>query len=188
MQGSFDPQPIKPESEAGKSQLRFVDYLGLPEPPNFDITNTRLGLSPPRHLEHTVDSDIIKKTLQEINNINFIHDIYDVELQRTWDLPSVIMSRLGPITGGNQDFFARPSVLPRSSVSLHLEWITGLREIISQWPASLPKPTNFDLKPRTTSKGPNVEDLFALELAVARFYCRTVEDIIGRKATMALYR
>jgi hypothetical protein len=188
MRGSFDPQPIKPDSEAGRSRLRFADYLGLPEPPKFNILNTRLGLGSPRHLEHTVDRDIIKRALQEISDINFLHDVYEVELRRTWDLPSVIMSRLALITSGNQFFFMRPSVLSRFSVSARLEWITGLREIISQWPTSLPKPTNFDLKPRTTSKGSNVEDLFALELAVARFYCLTAEDVIGRKATVPLYK
>jgi hypothetical protein len=150
MRGSFDPQPIKPESKAGRGRLQFADYLRLPEPPKFDIVNTRLGLGPSHHLEHTVDRNIIKTALQEISDLNFLHDVYEVERWCTWDLPSTVVSRLGPIAGGNQNFFARPSVIPCSSVSTRLEWITGLREIINQWLTSLPKPANLDLKLRTT--------------------------------------
>jgi len=50
MRGSFDPLPIKPESEAGKSRLQFTSYLGLSDPLFFNINNTRLGPNPPSHL------------------------------------------------------------------------------------------------------------------------------------------
>ena len=188
MRGSFDPQPIKPDSEAGRSRLRFADYLELPEPPTFDIMNTSLYRGAPHHLDRTIDENTIRTTLQEINDLNFLHDVYEVELRRTWDLPSVIVDRLLPITGENREPFTIPSVLPRSTISARLKWIIGLRSIISQWPTSLPKPANFDMKPRVTSSGPNVQDVFALELAVARFYCRTAEEVLGRKATIPLYK
>ena len=188
MRGSFDPQPIKAESEAGRSRLRFTDYLGLPEAPKFDIASTRLGLAPPRALDLTVDKAAIKMALHEINDLNFLHDVYEVELRRTWDLPSVIVSRLRPIAGDNENFFANPCVIFRGSLTERLRWIVALREIIKDWPTSLQKPPNFNLEPRMTARGSNVEDIFALELAVARFYCHVAEEILGRKATIPRYR
>lgn len=188
MRGSFDPAPIKPESEAGKSRLRFTDYLGLQEPPRFDIMNTRFGLDPPRPLEQTVGRSTVQNTLREINDINFLHDVYEVELKRTWDLPSVIIDRLQHIAGGSRDFFADPSPIPLRSAFERLRWVVALRDIVKGWPTTLPKPRDFDLEPRETEKGPRVDDLLALELAVARRYCRVAEEILGRRPTIPLYR
>jgi hypothetical protein len=188
MRGSFDLAPIKPESEAGKSRLRFADYLGLPATPRFNINSTRFGLNPSHPLDRTVEKTMIRNALHEINDINFLHDVYEVELRRTWDLPSVIVERLQHVAGDNQNFFANPTPLPRSPVSQRLKWVLALKEIVKEWPSSLPKPRDFDLVPRTTAKGPKVEDVLLLELAVARCYCRVAEEILGRRPTIPLYR
>ena len=189
MRGSFDPSPIKPESEAGKSRLQFADYLGLPEPLKFDINNTRIGLNATRHLDETINASSIQMALHEINEINFLHDIYEVELRRTWDLPSVIIGRLRSVTGDNENPFESPSMISRSSVSQRLKWILALREIIKEWPSSFQKPQNFHLEPReTTSAGPRVEDVFALEFAVAKYYAHAAEELLGRKPTIPLYK
>lgn len=188
MRGSFDPAPIKPESEAGKSRLRFADYLGLPEPPKFDIESTNFGLNPLRPLEQTVNGSMVRNALHEINEINFLHDVYEVELRRTWDLPSVIVSRLQHIAGGNKNFFENPSPISRRSGPERFRWILALKDIVNEWPTSLPKPHDFDLEPRMTDKGPRVDDLLVLELAVARYYCHVAEEILGRRPTIPFYR
>ena len=188
MRGSFDLAPIKPESEAGKSRLRFADYLGLSEPLKFDIDNTRFGLGPPGHLDKTVDKTVIRNALHEINEINFLHDIYEVELRRTWDLPSAIINRLERIAGDNKNPFADPSPLSRRTTVERLRWITALRDIVQDWPTSSPKPRGFDLEPRATASGPRVDDLLTLELAVGRYYSHVAEGILGRRPTIPLYR
>jgi hypothetical protein len=188
MRGSFDPAPINAQSEAGKSRLRFADYLGLSPPPKFDINNTRFGLNPAHPLDRTVDECVIRNALHEINHINFLHDVYDVELRRTWDLPSVVVDRLQHIAGSNKDCFANPTPLSLRSGSERLRWIVALREIVKEWPTSLPKPHNFELEPRETPNGPRVEDLLGLELAVGRYYGHVAEEILGRRPTIPLYR
>jgi len=188
MRGSFDPTPIKPESEAGKSRLRFTDYLGLSEPPKYDINNTRLNLNPLRPLDKTVDDFTVRNALHELNEINFLHDIYEVELRRTWDLPSVIVDRLRHVAGDDGAPFANLKPFSRRSVPERLRWIVALRDIVKEWPTSLPKPREFDLEPRTTARGPRVEDLLALELAVARRYLHVTGEILDRRPTIPLYR
>ena len=189
MRGSFDPAPIKPDSEAGKSRLRFADYLGLSEPLKFDVDRTRLGPGPLRPLDKTVDKFTIRRALHELNELNFLHDVYEIELRRTWDLPSVIVDKLRQVAGGSgKDFFVNPSSPSRQSVPERLRWIVALRDIVKEWPTSLPKPSNFDMEPRMSERGPNIEDLFALELAVARFYCCVAEELLVRRPTIPLYR
>lgn len=188
MRGSFDPAPIKPDSEAGRSRLRFADYLGLSEPLKFNIKSTRFNLDPPRPLDETVGKHMVRDALHTINEINFLHDVYEVELRRTWDLPSTIVNRLRDIAGDNGDFFKDPSPISRRSTYERLRWIVALRVIVKEWPASFPKPRDFDREPRVTTKGPKVEDLFALELAVAKYYLHAAEEILGRRPTIPLYR
>ena len=189
MRGTFDTSTIKPESEAGRSRLRFADYLGLLEPLKFDINSTRIGSNPARHLDKTINASLIQTALHDINDINFLHDIYEVELRRTWDLPSVIAGRLSRIAGDNENPFESPSMISRSSVSERLKWIVALREIIKEWPSSFQKPQSFYLEPRETATvGPRVDDLLALEFAVAKYYAHAAEEVLGRRPTIPLYR
>ena len=91
MRRSFDLSPLRPESEARKSRLRFAGYLNLPEPPKFNIDQTFFNCNPPKPLDKTVDVQVIKSMLFKVAQVNFFHDIYEVELKRTWDLPSVVL-------------------------------------------------------------------------------------------------
>lgn len=188
MQESFDPSPIKPGSEAGKSRLRFADYLGLPEPVQFNINSTRVGRNPPQALENTVSDAMVWKVLHEVNEINFLHDVYEVELRRTWELSPVIVGRLRHITGGNESPFEKPPLVPRRTAVERLKWIVALRDIVKEWPSSLPRPKKFDLEPRMSAAGPRVEDLLALELAVANQYYYVAREVLGRKPTIPLYK
>lgn len=188
MEGSFDPSPINPESEGGESRLRFAGYLGLPEPVQFNTNSTRVGPNPPQALENTVSDAMVWKVLHEVNEINFLHDVYEVELRRTWELPPVILSRLRHIAGGNKNPFEKPSLIPRRTAVERLRWIVALRDIVREWPSSIPKPKNFDLKPRMSAAGPRVEDVLALELAVANQYYYVAREILGRKPTIPLYK
>lgn len=189
MRGSFDPAPINPQSEAGKSRLRFAAYLGLPEPPKFDINSTRLQDNVPDALDKTVSTSLIRTALRQVNDINFLYDVFEVELKRTWDLPSVILERLQDIACGSKNCFANPN--PAASpwtVEERANWIFALRNLITCWPSSTPKPPYFDLVPRKTGTRFDVRDVFALELAVARFYCCAAEQILGRRPTIPLYK
>ena len=188
MRGSFDPAPLKPESEAGRSRLRFTAYLGLPEPPRFDIKSTRLRGNPPDTLEATVRVPTVQYTLRQVNDINFFHDVFEVELKRTWDLPSSIIERLQGITGGSSDCFANPKPIVLRSIEERARWIFELRDVITLWPSSVAKPLHFNLVPRETDKGFNPQDIMALELAVAKFYCQAAGEILGRRPTIPLYR
>ena len=188
MRGSFDPAPINRETESGNSRLRFTAYLGLPEPPSFDVKRTCFGRSPLVELDLTVDGTAVGTTLREVNQLNFYHDVFEVELKRTWDLPSTILERLRPITGGRQNYFGDPSPMDLTKLEDRASWLLAFREIITPWPSSDAKPPNFDLEVRQTERGPNVQDVMALELALARFYCHTVEEVLGRRPTIPLYK
>jgi len=188
MRGSFDPAPINPESEAGKSRLRFTAYLGLPEPPTYDINSTTFGSNPPSHLDRTVDSRTVQAVLREVNQLNFFHDVFEVELKRTWDLPSAILERLRPITKGRQNYFAEPNPMALTKLEERASWLLAFREVLTSWPCSVQKPSTFDLALRNTKRGLNVQDVIALELALARFYCHAAAEILGRRPTIPLYR
>ncbi|KAF9642469.1 hypothetical protein BDM02DRAFT_3133072 [Thelephora ganbajun] len=188
MRGSFDPSPIRPESEAGKSRLHFTDYLGLSEPLTFDINSTKLGLAPLHPLKKTVEGSSVRNALHEINEINFLYDVYEVELRRTWDLPSIIVDRLRHIAGNNRNPFENPTPISRRSISERLGWIVALKDVVKEWLTSFPKPRDFDLEPRRTPAGPKVEDVLALELAVAKYYAHVAREILGRRPTIPLYR
>jgi len=188
MRGSFDPAPINAESEAGKNRLRFTAYLGLPEPPRFDINSTRLEANAPDILDKTVHTHVIQTALRQLNNINFLFDVFEVELKRTWDLPSVILERLQGIAGGSKNCIVDPNPIILLTVEQRASWILALRDLIARWPSSDAKPPNFDIVPRKTSTGFNVQDVMALELAVARSYCRTAGQILNRRPTIPLYK
>ena len=188
MRGSFDPAPINPESEAGKSRLRFTEYLGIPEPPTFDINHTSLGSKPPTHLSRTVDAQVVGATLRQVNQLNFFHDVYEVELKRTWDLPSTILDRLQPITGCWKNYFGEPRPMNVVKLEERASWLLAFRQVLTQWPSTKPKPTGFDIALRRTDRGVSVQDVMALELALARFYCQTAEEILGRRPTIPLYK
>lgn len=188
MRGSFDPAPINPESEAGKSRLRFTAYLGLPEPPTHDINSTSLGSNPRSHLDRTVDLHTVEATLREVNQINFFYDVFEVELKRTWDLPSTILERLQPITRGLQNYFAEPNPVVLAKLEERASWLLAFRDVLTTWPSSSPKPHNFALDLRQTDRGFNVQDVIALELALARFYCNVADEILGRRPTIPLYK
>ena len=187
MRGSFDPTPAKPESEAGKSRLRFSAYLALPEPPSFDISKTSLGLGAPGPLDRTVSAEVVATVLRQVNQLNFFHDVFEVELKRTWDLPPVILERLEPITGSST-YFAHPDLMDLKTIDRRANWLLAFRGVLSFWPSTASKPLNFDLVPRKTERGFNVSDVVALELALARFYCHTAEEILGRRPTIPLYK
>ena len=188
MRGSFDPAPINPESEAGKSRLRFTAYLGLTEPPTYDINGTSLGLNPPNHLDRTIDPRTVEAILRQVNQVNFFYDVFEVELKRTWDLPSTILDRLQPITHGRRNYFVDPNPMVLTKLEERLSWLLAFRDVLSPWPSSFPKPANFALVPRQTDRGPNVQDVIALELTLAKFYCHTAEEILLRRPTIPLYK
>lgn len=188
MRGSFDPEPINPESEAGKSRLRFTAYMGLPEPPTHDIASTSLGSKPPSHLDRTVDRHTVEEILRQVNQVNFFYDVFEVELKRTWDLPSTILERLQPITHNRQNYFANPNPLVLTKLEERASWLLAFRDVITPWPCTIPKSSNFALVPRQTDRGLNVQDIIALELALARFYCYAAEEILGRRPTIPLYK
>jgi len=188
MRGSFDPAPINPESEAGKSRLRFTAYLGLPEPPTYDISSTSLGSDPQRHLDYTVDRRTVEAILRQVNQLNFFYDVFEVELKRTWDLPSTILERLQPITRGRQNYFSDPNPMVLTKLEERASWLLAFRDVLTPWPSSFARPPSFDLVLRQTDRGLNVQDIVALELALARFYCHAAEEILGRRPTIPLYK
>jgi len=95
------------------------------------------------------------------------------------------VTRLRPIAGGSNTFFADPALIDHHTISKRLKWIAALRDIVSAWPSPLPKPHDFSLEPRSTDKGIRVDDLMALEVAVAKQYFRVAEEILGRRPTIA---
>lgn len=116
MRESFDPAPAKLESKAGKSRLCFLAYLTLLEPPMFNINKTSLGPGPPRPLDTTVSAEVVATVLCQVNQVNFFHDIFEVKLKRTWDLPSFILERLEPITGSST-YFAHPDLIDVKTIN-----------------------------------------------------------------------
>ena len=189
MRGSFDLSPLRPESEAGKSRLRFAGYLDLPEPPKFNIDQTFFNCDPPKPLDKTVDVQVIKSVLFKVAQVNFFHDVYEVELKRTWDLPSVVLERLQPITGSS-NYFLDPAPVTFSTIEDRVKWLLAFRDVVSPWPSSFQKSKDFDIVPRRSSDKAalKVQDVTALELALARFYCHTAQEILGQRPTIPLYK
>ena len=188
MRGSFDPAPLNPDSEAGRSRLLLSAYLGFPDPPKFDINHTSLGPHPQATLDATVTPNLVRQALSQVNHMNFFYDVFEVELKRTWDLPLAILERLQPITGHAGNYFADPIPLNLATLRARATWLLAFRVILTTWPSSREKPRNFEVVPRETDSGINAQDVMALELALARFYCHAAQDILGRRPTIPLYR
>ena len=179
--GVFSNATIQPNNETSIARVRFAEFLGfkkimaLPRE-NFTFVKDEV----PGSIDEKITVEMVRDTVRELADLNFFFDMFEIEYRRTYDAPDEIRDRMWPVTSPLSLTF--PKDIPRSQLADRAAWLTRVRDFIKCWPGK--KPEGFDLH---VSDRSTVNEVTALEKAVADFYCSNVTYILRRRPVLPRY-
>ena len=123
----------------------------------------------------------IQSVIQELADLNFYFDMLEVEHRLTGASIDEISDRMRPITGSSN--LIMPGAVARSTTEEVGVWLTKVRDFIDHWPGD--RLVTFDIP--LSEIGFTTDNVFALEFAVAEFFCCSASRFLGRRAVLPRY-
>lgn len=149
---------------ARENFCEFLEFNGLLTLNRDVYSLNTAGVQGP--VDEVISTKVIHETIQELADLNFFFDLFEIEYRRTGDSLRDIVDRMQGIT--RSDGFLLPGEIPRSSADELEGWYIAIRDFMVPWPGEKP-PTFFS------------NDLFSLERGVVSFYCSSVFRILRRQ-------
>lgn len=179
--GVFSNAKIQPGNETSIARIRFAEFLcfnRIISLPRDDFTFLKGEV--PGTIDEKVSTEMVRDTVRELADLNFFFDMFEVEYHRTYDPPMEIKERMWPATCPLSLTF--PQKIPRSTLADRAAWLVRVRDFVRPWHGS--KSADFDLEP---SDDPTIDEVIALERAVAHIYCSNVTYMLRRRPSLPRY-
>jgi len=135
----------------------------------------------PGTIDDKVTTKMVRDTVKELTDLNFFFDMFEVEYLRTYDSPVEITDRMRPVVSPFS--LAVPAeTIARSQLTDRAAWLARVRDFIRPWDGKRLK--DFELK---LSANPTIDEVTALEKAVADLYCSNVTYVLRRRPVLPRY-
>jgi len=179
--GVFSGPVINPNTETSIARYRFAEFLCFKDVISLPRENfTFFKGDIPGTIDEKVTTELVRDTVIELADLNFFFDMFEVEYRRTYDSPAEITLRMRPATSPLSITF--PNKIPRSRLSDRAAWLVRVRDFIRHWDGT--KSQDFELTP---SENPTIDEVAALEKAVAQVYCSNVTYVLRRRPVLPCY-
>ena len=180
--GVFSGSVIQVNHETTVTRVRFTEFMSFRKIVSLPRENfTFLKGEVPGTIDEKVTTDMVRATVLELTDLNFFFDMFEVEYLRTYDSPKEILDRMRPsMSPFCLTVPAEP--IPRSQPADRAAWLARVRDFIRPWDGK--KSKDFELE---LSEDSTVEEITALEKAVAHVYCSNVTYVLRRRPILPRY-
>ena len=180
--GTFSGPISRMTNEASIARVRFAEFLCFRQVVSLPREEfTFLQGEVPGTIDEKVTTKMVRDTVLELTDLNFFFDMFEVEYLRTYDSPVEITDRMRPVLSPFS--LAVPTAkIARSQLTDRAAWLARVRDFIRPWDGK--RSNDFELK---LSANPTIDEVTALEKAVAHLYCSNVTYVLRRRPVLPRY-
>jgi len=180
--GSFSTSEVQPNNEVSLARINFAEFLGFSKVLSLKRQDYAfLKEEVPGPVDKVVSLKMVRETVQELNDLNFFLDMFEVEYLRTYDPPRDIDERMRPVLQPGS--LTHPLPIPRSNLADRAAWLVAARNFMQGWQGTSTSPA-FKTNLPTPS---TLAEVVQFESAIATVYCYNVTYVLRRRPSLPRY-